>query len=168
MRDTDIARFAALGVTASVQPIHATQDQHKADRSWGTRSKTAYAYASLQAAGANLAFSSDAPVETMDPLAGVHAATTRRTADGHPAAGWYPEQGLSIEDGLRHYTAGPAVAVNEHDRFGRIAPGYHADFVVLDADPLALDDPMKLLDVRVLMTFVGGRAVYTRSGDITG
>jgi len=162
LREDDVPRFAALDVTASVQPIHATQDLHKADRSWGRRSKTAYAYSSLLAAGTTLAFSSDAPVETMDPLAGLHAAVTRRTATGTPEGGWYPEQRIGLAEGLRSYTHGPAFAVREHDRFGRIAPGYHADFVVLEADPFSIADSMDLFRMRVDMTFVAGEAVYER------
>ncbi|MBI5289754.1 MAG: amidohydrolase [Chloroflexi bacterium] len=160
VRADDVARFAALGVTASVQPIHATQDQHKSDRSWGQRSRLAYAYRSLESSGADLAFGSDAPVETMDPLAGIHAAVTRRNAAGEPPGGWYPNQRVEIEDALRHYTTGPAKAVGEQQRFGRIAKGYHADFVVLSDDPRSQADPMHLLDLPVVITAVGGEIVY--------
>ena len=158
----DVARFAALGVTASVQPIHATADWRKVDREWGDRGRGSYAFRSLAEAGVNLAFGSDTPVETMDPIAGVHAAVTRRTADGEPPAGWYPDQRLSLSDALRHYTAGPALAVQESDRFGRIAVGHHADFVVLSQDPFAVDDPMRLLDTEIEMTVVGGEIVYQK------
>jgi len=167
LRADDVARFAALGVAASVQPIHARQDQHKSDRSWGPRGRLAYAYRSLQSSGADLAFGSDAPVETMDPLAGIHAAVTRRNADGEPAGGWYPEQRVGTEDALRHYTAGPAKAVGEVESFGRIAKGYHADFIVLSEDPLSLTDPMRLCQLRVDMTALGGEIVYQRTGAVT-
>jgi hypothetical protein len=156
----DVGRFAALGVTASVQPIHATQDMMKVDRFWGGRGAGAYAFASLEAAGANLAFGSDSPVETMDPLAGIHAAVTRRNSEGEPQGGWHPEQRLSLGSALRAYTAGAALAAGDEALLGRIAPGYAADFVVLSHDLFALDDPTRILEARVEMTVVGGNTVF--------
>jgi predicted amidohydrolase YtcJ len=160
----DIARFAQLGVTASVQPIHATQDMAKVDRWWGDRGHHAYAFASLLASGANLAFGSDTPVETMDPIAGIHAAVTRRNARGEPRHGWYPEERVSLEASLAAYTSGCAGAAGEADRAGRIAPGYAADAVVLSHDLFALSDPMRTLDARVEVTIAGGEIVYRRDG----
>ncbi|MCH7811540.1 MAG: amidohydrolase, partial [Chloroflexi bacterium] len=158
----EIARFAALGVTASVQPIHATQDMAKVDRYWGERGRTAYAFATLLANGANLAFGSDSPVETMDPLAGVHAAVTRRRSDGEPAAGWYPEERISLEAALAAYSSGCAAAAGEEASVGKIAVGYHADFVVLSND-LFIIDPMEIPATRVETTVVGGEIVYRRA-----
>jgi len=158
----DVERFAALGVTASVQPIHATQDMAKVDRSWGERGSGAYAFAALQAAGVNLAFGSDTPVETIDPIAGIHAAVTRRSAAGEPPGGWHPEQRVSVEAALAAYTRGPAVAVREDDTLGRIAAGCHADAVLLSHDILAEHDPMRILDARADVTIVAGEIVYRR------
>ena len=158
----DVARFAQYSVTASVQPIHATQDMAKVDRSWGPRGAYAYAFASLRSIGVNLAFGSDTPVETMDPIAGIHAAVTRRNAAGEPPAGWYPDQRLPIEAAIAAYTAGAARAVRAHDVFGRIAPGCHADFVLLSEDILECADPMRILDARADTTVVGGEIVYRR------
>ena len=157
----DIRRFGGLGITASVQPIHATQDMRLAERAWGERSAGAYAFASLLGAGANLAFGFDTPVETMDPLAGVHAAVTRRDATGEPSGGWYPEQRLSLDAALTAYTQGCARALSEEARFGRIAPGYAPDFVLLSDDLFTLDDPMRILEARVAATCVAGRVVYS-------
>jgi predicted amidohydrolase YtcJ len=158
----DLPRLAQLGVTASVQPIHATQDMAKVERAWGTRGAGAYAFASLLASGATLAFGSDTPVETMDPLAGIHAAVTRRRADGEPAGGWYPAQRVGIEQAVAAYTTGAAHAVGE-PALGRIAAGAHADFVVLSQDVFAMDDAMRIVDARVDMTAVGGEVVYRRN-----
>jgi len=158
----DIARFGQLGVTASVQPVHATQDMAKVDRWWGERGRRAYAFASLLAADVTLAFGSDSPVETMDPIAGIHAAVTRRNAAGEPPGGWYPDERLSLEAAVAAYTSGCAAAADEVDRTGRIAPGYHADFVVLSHDLFALDDPMRILEARVEQTVVAGETVYAR------
>ncbi len=158
----DISRFAYENVTASVQPIHATQDMAKVDRAWGARGTGAYAFASLHSIGVNLAFGSDTPVETMDPLAGVHAAVTRRNASGDPLEGWYPGQRLPIEVALAAYTSGPARAVREDDRSGTIAPGHRGDLVVLSEDILSTHDPMRILDARVDATIVAGEVVHRR------
>jgi predicted amidohydrolase YtcJ len=160
----DIDRFKQLGVVASIQPIHATQDMAKVDRSWGERGRTAYAFASLLASGATLAFGSDTPVETMDPIAGLHAAVTRRRADGSPAEGWYGEERIALHDALHAYTSGAATATGETDRVGMLARGHHADFVVLSEDPFRLDDPMETLRVRADLTAVGGEIVFRREG----
>jgi len=163
----DIGRFAALGVTATMQPIHATQDMAKVDRSWGDRGRGAYVMASLLQTGANLAFGSDTPVETMDPIAGIHAAVTRRNAEGGPTGGWYPDQRIPVEAALHAYTTGCAAAVGETARLGRIAPGYHGDFAVLSSDILASADPMRILDACADVTVVGGEVVYRREDDPT-
>jgi hypothetical protein len=155
-------RFAALGITASVQPIHATQDMPKVDRHWGARGTHAYAFRSLLDAGVNLAFGSDTPVETMDPLAGIHAAVTRQRADGTPAGGWQRAERVTVEDALRGYTTGPAHAVGEQDVAGRIATGYAADCAVLSHD--IVRDPASLLEAQVEMTLAGGEVVYVRKG----
>jgi predicted amidohydrolase YtcJ len=160
LRADDVARFARLGVTASVQPIHATADMHMADRLWGGRCSGAYAYRSLLHVGVNLAFGSDSPVETIDPLAGIHAAVTRRDAKGEPGSGWHPEQRVGLDAAFGAYTLGCARAVRDDGRFGRIAPGYAGDLVVLSHDVFAFDDPMRILDARVETTVVGGRVVY--------
>ena len=159
----DVARFAYYNVTASVQPIHATQDMAKVDRAWGARGSGAYAFASLRGIGVNLAFGSDTPVETMDPIAGIHAAVTRRNAAGEPPAGWYPGQRIPIEVAIAAYTVGAATAVREQQAFGKIAPGYHADFVMLSENMLAAD-PMRILDARIDATVVAGECVYARPG----
>jgi hypothetical protein len=156
----DVPRFAALNVTASMQPIHATQDMAKVDRFWGKRGAGAYAFAALEAAGVNLAFGSDTPVETMDPLAGMHAAVTRRNAGGEPTGGWYPDQRLSPESTLRAYTTGAAAASGDGALLGCIAAGYVADFVILSHDVVTLDDPMRILDARVKLTAVSGNVVH--------
>jgi predicted amidohydrolase YtcJ len=157
----DVPRFGALGVAVSAQPIHATQDMVKVDRSWGARGRYAYVFRSLASSGALLAFGSDPPVETMDPLAGMHAAVTRRNAAGAPPGGWYPDERISLDAALHAYTTGPARAVRDKDA-GRIATGCRADFAVLSHDLFALDDAMEMLDPRVDLTAVAGEIVYRR------
>lgn len=156
----DIARFARLGVVASMQPIHATSDMEMAERHWGARSAGAYVWRSLWERGTVLAFGSDCPVEAPDPLLGLHAAVTRRRADGSPGPeGWYPEERLTAEQAVRGFTWGPAYAAGKEDRLGSLTPGKLADVTILDRDILALPS-MEILQARVLGTIVGGRFAW--------
>jgi predicted amidohydrolase YtcJ len=163
----DVARFAALNVIASMQPIHATQDMRLADAHWGARARLSYAWSSLLSSGAELAFGSDAPVETPDVLQALYAAITRRRADGAPGpAGWYPEECLSIDEAIAAYTVGAARSVGMEKVQGKLQPGLVADLVVLDRD-LFVAEPAALLETQVVATMVGGAFVYgqERIGD---
>jgi hypothetical protein len=158
----DIPRFAELGVIASMQPIHCTADMVMADRLWGSRCATSYAWRSLLSAGATLAFGSDAPVETLDPWAGIHAAVTRQTTDGRPEGGWYPEQRLTLSEAIAAYCIGPTIAGADADRRGRLRPGMLADLAVLNGDPFQLP-ASQLYTLHAELTMVGGQIVFTRS-----
>ena len=161
----DIGRLGKLGVIASMQPIHATSDMDIAEKHWGSRLSGAYALKSQLKHGAVLALGSDCPVETADPLVGIHAAVTRRRADGTPGPeGWLPAERLTVEEAVKGYTQGPAYACGMEDRLGTIAEGYLADLTILDKDIFAID-PMDILKTRVLGTVVDGRMVW-RSTDI--
>jgi predicted amidohydrolase YtcJ len=139
----DISMLAGLGLVASMQPIHATSDMLMADRYWGSRARTSYAWRSLEAAGTILAFGSDAPVESPNPFWGLHAAVTRRRHDGSPGPeGWIPEQRLARESALRAFTGAPASLAGLAGRQGILAPGAFADLVVLDDDPLTCDEDL--------------------------
>lgn len=155
----DLLRLAQLGVTASMQPIHATSDRDIADRYWGRRSRYAYAWRSLLAAGTALAFGSDAPVETPDVFQGLYAATTRMRPDEPDVPAWYPAEALSVSQALYAYTAGAAYASGEDALRGTLAEGKLADFVVLDRDPTAVP-AAELLHTRVEATVIGGQVVY--------
>ncbi len=160
LHPSDLPRLARLGVVASMQPIHATSDMLIADRHWGARAATAYAWKSLLDSGAVLAFGSDCPVEIPDPLAGIHAAVTRRRADGSPGpAGWRPEQRLTVEQAVRAYTDGAAIAAGRQAELGRIVAGMRADFTVLDRDIFSID-PHEIREVRAAATLVDGSMVY--------
>lgn len=162
LRRKDIPRFARLGAIASMQPCHLLGDIDTSQRYWGRRSRWAYPVRSLLSSGATLAFGSDAPVETADPLKGIYAAVCRQTLDGRPASGWYrKEEGISVLDTLRAYTLGPAAVTGESHLKGRLAPGYLADIVVLSQDITRLRS-RALLDVEVDLVIVGGRLRYRR------
>lgn len=160
LHPVDRPRLAALKLIASMQPIHATSDMTAADRYWGRRSRYAYAWKTQQNHGARLAFGSDAPVESPNPFWGLHAALTRRRADGGPAPeGWYPAERVSMRTALEAYTVGPAYAAGMEDRLGRLTPGCLADLIVLDKDPFTCP-PDDLLAMRSSATMLGGEWVW--------
>jgi predicted amidohydrolase YtcJ len=148
----ELERFAAIGVSASVQFSHAPSDRDLADRLWEGR-QGAYAYRSLADAGARLANGSDAPVEELDPLAGI-VAGVRRTLDERPP--WRPEQAVTLDEALRATCIAPAWLEHEEQRRGMLRPGMLADLVVLDRDPFECE-PGQLGELRVVATMVGGR-----------
>ena len=133
----DVPRFGKLGVIASMQPIHATADRQAAEVHWGDRSRHAYAWRELLSAGAVLAFGTDAPVEHIEPLLSLYAATTRRDPSGSPVEAWYPDQCLGLEEALWAYTRGAAMAERAAARRGSLAAGMDADLVALGPNPLA-------------------------------
>jgi predicted amidohydrolase YtcJ len=146
----DVPRFAEIGVAASVQFSHAPSDRDLADRYWAGMTDRAYAYRSLWEAGAVVANGSDAPIEDLDPLAGIRAGVLRD---------WHPEQRLSVEQALEATTVTPAWLAGEERRRGKLLPGFLADLVVLDRDPVAC--PVEeLADVQVVATMLAGRWVH--------
>jgi predicted amidohydrolase YtcJ len=153
--DADVARFAELGVAASVQFSHAPSDRDLAERLWEGR-QGAYAYRSLLDAGTLLVNGSDAPVEELDPLAGIVAGVLR-TLDERPP--WRPEQAVTLEEALHATCVAPAWLEHAEERRGTLRPGMLADLVVLNRDPLACP-PDELPSVRVEATMVGGRWTY--------
>ncbi|MGQ9593580.1 MAG: amidohydrolase [Anaerolineae bacterium] len=157
----DLPRLAALDVIASVQPSHAVADMEMAERHWGPeRCRLAYAYGSLWRSGARLALGSDAPVEALDPLAGIHAAVTRRRPSGSTGPeGWNPQERLTVEQAVWGFTMGGAYAAGEEDRRGSLTPGKLADLVVLSRDIFRMD-PDAILETDVVATFLDGQAVY--------
>ena len=158
----DIARFGQHGIIASMQPIHQTSDQLMAEARLGpARLAGAYAWHSIAQAGTLLAFGSDAPVEAPDPFAGIAAAITRQGADGEPFGGWQPQERLTREAALAAYTASGARAGFAEGRFGRLARGERADFLLVDRDP-TLASPGNLRETVVLESWIGGQRAYIR------
>ena len=156
----DAMRLAALNVVASMQPIHATSDMLIADKYWGERSALAYAWRTQLDAGAHLAFGSDAPVESPNPFWGIHAAVTRRRADGSPNSnGWHPEQRLTMQEAIEGFTTGAAYAAYAENRMGKLVKGHLADLIVLDKNPFSCD-PEEVKDLQSSATMVGGDWVW--------
>jgi predicted amidohydrolase YtcJ len=153
-------KVARAGIICSMQPCHLITDWCAADRHWGPeRARNTYAFASLAQRRAILAFGSDAPVEPCDPRLGFYAAVQRLDLTGQPAGGWFPQERIAMSEVLRAYTVGPARAAGAGDWQGRLAPGFVADFVVWDRDPLA-SAGADLLSLHVLATGVAGTIVY--------
>jgi predicted amidohydrolase YtcJ len=152
----DVSRFASVSVAASVQFSHAPSDRDVAERFWAERLDGAYAFRSLWESGAVVANGSDAPIEELDPLAGV-AAGVLRTLDDRPP--WRAEQALSVEDALRASTVNAAWLARDERRRGKLIPGYYADLVVLNRDPLDCA-PEELPELGVVATMLGGRWVH--------
>ena len=158
----DFARFAALGVIASMQPYHAIDDGRWADKVIGPeRARSTYAFRSLLDQGATLAFGSDWFVAPPTPLEGIYAAVTRRTLDGAHADGWVPEQKIAVEEALRAYTRGTAYAGFADESLGVLSRGRLADLVLLDRD-ITRVAPETIADAQVVLTVVGGRVVFER------
>jgi predicted amidohydrolase YtcJ len=153
LTEEDIPRFAELGVAASVQFSHAPSDRDIADRNWAGSTDRAYAYRSLRDSGAVLANGSDAPIEELDPIAGIRAGVLRTLDDRGP---WHPEQAITVERALEATIVTPAWLTRDEHRRGKLLPGYLADLVVLDRDPLAVE-PEELREVEVVATMVDGR-----------
>ena len=157
----DAKRLAQLDVIASMQPIHATSDMLMADQYWGERAALSYAWRTQLDAGAHIAFGSDAPVESPNPFWGLHAAITRRRADGSPSKeGWRPEQRLSVQEALEGFTTGAAYAAYAENRLGKLSPGYLADLIVLEDDPFTCN-PDDMKDFQSSATMIGGNWVFS-------
>jgi hypothetical protein len=156
----DIPRFAALGVIAAMQPIHATSDMYWAGERLGDRRQAgAYAWKSLADSGALLAFGSDFPVEQANPMLGIYAALSRQDLAGWPESGWQPQERLARAQAIRAFTLDAARAAFMEDSVGSLEPGKRADFIVLDRDLMQV--PVEEIPaVQVLQTWVDGEPVY--------
>ena len=159
---TDFARFRSLGVIASMQPSHAISDKRWAqDRLGEYRVQGAYAWHMMQSHNVHVAFGTDWPVEPVNPYLGLYAAVTRRSTEGDPPGGWWPQERLSIAEAIRCYTAEPAYASFEEKEKGQIIPGMLADLVVHTRDLLTVK-PEEILQTEAAITILGGRVVYEK------
>ena len=158
----DIPRFAQLGVIPSMQASHQTSDMYwAANRLGENRLRGAYAWRSLLESGVVIPNGSDFPVEYVDPLISFKSAVSRQDARGWPAGGWYPEQRMTRDEGLKSMTLWPAYAAFQENELGSLSAGKRADFVVLDQDIMRAPDAV-LQNARVVSTWVGGRVVYEK------
>lgn len=159
----DISRFGKLGVIASFQPLHAYPDDDTLLvwlRNVGPeRGQRAWAWRSVQAGGGVLAFGSDWPIVTLNPWQGMQNAVTRQTVEGNPPEGFVPKERISVEDAVRGYTMGAAIAGHREQREGSLEKGKLADLIVVDRNLFEVE-PKEIGKTEVLLTMVGGRVVY--------
>ena len=160
MAAKDFDRFAQLKVIASVQPYHAIDDGRWAEGRIGhDRASRTYAFRTFMDHGVRLAFGTDWDVAPLNPMLSLYAAVTRATLDGKNPNGWFPEQKLTVKEAIEAYTMGSAYAEFQEKEKGSISPGKLADMVLLSDDPLTID-PVKIRDIKVLKTWVGGKLTY--------
>jgi predicted amidohydrolase YtcJ len=158
----DIPRLLELGIVASMQPLHATEDMHFAETRMGPeRLKYAYIWSDLLDLGVPFATGTDYSVSPYNPFYTLHAAVTRQDRNNNPPGGWIPEQALTREEALHGATMGAAYAMFAEDILGSIEVGKLADFVVLPVDYMTIpaEDIWK---IKPDMTIIGGEVVYTR------
>jgi predicted amidohydrolase YtcJ len=154
----DFDQFAKLGIIASMQPSHLLTDMAWAAARLGPeRVQYSYAWRSFLDHGVTLAFGTDYPVESINPFRGLYAAVTRQNEAGTQS--YQPQQKISVQEALYAYTQASAFAEFEEKQLGQLEPGYLADIVVLDRNPLTAS-PQQLLHTRVLRTIVNGETVY--------
>jgi len=160
MAAKDFDRFAQLGVIASMQPYHAIDDGRWAEGRIGhDRASRTYAFRTFLDHHVRLAFGTDWDVAPLNPMLGLYAAVTRATLDGKNPNGWFPMQRLTVAEALEAYTMGSAYAEFQDKEKGSITPGKLADFVIVSEDIFKID-PIKIRDVKVLETIVGGKLVW--------
>src|SRR3989454_174416 len=159
----DIPRFGKLGVVASFQPLHAYPDDDTL-KIWARnvgpeRAQRAWVWRSIESTGGLLAFGSDWPVVTLNPWPGVQNALTRQTTEGDPPEGFVANERISLEDTIKAYTLGAALAGRREKTEGSLEPGKLADLIVLSQDLFKIP-PTEIVETEVLLTFVGGKVVY--------
>jgi len=155
---SDIPRFKKLGVIASMQPNHLLTDMNWAEARLGPqRAAYSYAWKAFLDAGVPLAFGTDYPVEPITPFRGLYAAVTRKNEAG--TMEYFPANKLTRGQALYAYTQGSAYAEFAEKRKGKLAPGYEADFILVDRDLYTVNPP-SILGTKVLETYVAGKKAF--------
>ena len=156
-----IERMAALNIKAIIQPAFVGSDWKIArERLSEEQLEKAYAWRSMAGAGVKIAGSSDAPIESVDPLPGIHRAVTRQDGSGRPPGGFKPEEKLTLETALDLFTTAGADFSGEAEIKGSLRPGQLADMALISSDPRRVK-PEEIKDLRVEETYLGGTRVYS-------
>lgn len=157
-----ISKFRELGVIAHIQPIFIHYDLHIVEHRIGKeRMKNSYAFKTMLEKGIHIGLGTDCPVETLDVMPSIYCAVTRKDLKGYPEKGWMPEQKLTVGEAVYNYTMGSAYASFEDSIKGSITEGKLGDMVVLSEDIFQIQQD-KIKDVKIDMTFLGGKLVYKR------
>lgn len=158
----DFARFAALDVMASMEPIHADPGTIEVWTKAVGKDREPYSFnwAEMLKNNVKLVYSSDWPAcIDINPIRGIHVAVTRKTPEGFPQNGWIPEQKISMAEALKAYTSMGAYSSFEENLKGKIKPGQLADVIVFSQDLFTID-PMKTFETKVLLTVFDGKIIY--------
>jgi hypothetical protein len=165
----DVPRFAALGVVASIQPVFGpsygqTIQSFFEDRLGKERSKNTNIWRTLDQAKARLAFGTDWPVESLNPMQGIYSAVFRKSISDKAGNPWLPEESISIEKAVEFYTLGSAYASFEEGIKGSLQKGKLADIVVLSKDIFTIPAE-DLLNTEVVYTILGGKIIYSSEAE---
>lgn len=159
----DIPRFYQLNVIASMQPAHCIEDMQRAKSRIGQeRCRSAHIWNTLQENGARLAFGTNWPMVSMNPLIGLYTAVTRRDTLGYPGRSWFPQERITIEEAIKAYTLGAAYAEFREEEKGSIEPGKLADIVILNKNLLEIS-PKMILNTKVVYTILNGKVIFNRN-----
>jgi predicted amidohydrolase YtcJ len=160
--DTDLPRFAKLGVVADMQGRHITFYVDEARRIMGpVREKLAFRWRDIYDSGAVIGTGTDYPVIHFSPFPGIYAGLTRQTESAYPKGGWLPEQRMSLPEMLKIATIGSACAINREADLGSLEPGKLADITVLDRNWFETP-PEEILETMPVMTMTDGKVVFER------
>jgi predicted amidohydrolase YtcJ len=160
IRPEDVKRLSGLGVVASVQPMHSLDDIPMAHQCLGDQCRWLYPFRDMLDSGITVAFGSDCPVSSPNPLLGIHAAVNRCHPGSKPSEALNPEQRITVAEAVWCYTMGPALVCGRDRELGSLTPGKMADLVVLDEDIFQID-PMEIHGVKPAMTVYDGRVIYS-------
>lgn len=156
VRNDLVQRLADPSRIADIQPRFVVGDYPWVKERVGEKRESyLYAWKTMLDSGVLCAGGSDAPVEPVDPLLGIHAAVTRR-APGDSHAGWNPKEKLSTFEAVKLFTIGGAIATNEENQKGTISRGKLADMTVYSNNIFTLEDPDLLLKTKIEMTIIDG------------
>jgi hypothetical protein len=159
----DVPRFGALGVAASVQPVHLRSDAHPQRTAWGERAENSFPLRALDASGATIPFGTDAPIEPADPWPGIAVAVVRRDPFKPGDRATAPDQAIDLARALRAACIDPQAVARQSD-VGRLTPGNRADLLVIPAAAFGNQqlDAEVLASTRPLATLIDGEVVHRR------
>jgi len=158
----DLERMKIMDIGAGIQPVAILTDWEVAEKAWGQqRCNHAYAWKTMTDIGLRLLFSSDAPIEPINPMRAIQTAVIRYSTDCSPTTPWRPEQCIDLETGLRSYFEHSGWANGKPELFGAIAPGKKADLTILEKNPFNVQKD-KIGSIKVKMTVVAGEVVYEK------
>ncbi len=167
IREQDFPRFEALNVIAEVNPYHISDDMRWMEERIGhERCKGAYAFQSLLDNGATLSFGSDWPGTSaalyhMHPKYLIYASVARKTLNGMPEEGWFPEQCISVEEAIKAFTINNAYAAFEDDIRGSLKEGKLADITIFDRNLIEIPEA-EILDAEVVYTIIDGKIIFKK------